>query len=548
MDTNILFLIGSLILLGIFAGKIFQKLKIPQVIGYLIVGVVLGKSFLGTVGDSHIDILNDLINFMLGVIGFLIGGELRSGVFKKYGRSIYVMLISEGMLAFIAVALAVTLLTGKLYLGLLLGAIASATDPASTTNVLWEYKARGPLTTTVTSIVALDDVLALLIYGLVSVFSKAMIAGEHLSWVYSIEGPLFEIFKCLLLGLGAGLVLAKAIGYVKEKALCLAMALGTVVLAVSLSVMLNLDLILTNMIIGITVANIIPDISKKLFDSVKEVSTPLNILFFTLVGTILDIHMFVKVSMLIIVFAYLLGRSLGKIFGATLGALITKAHKSVTKYTGICLFTQGGVAMGLAMSLNHNLSVLGPEAAETGTVIVSIVAATTFVVQLLGPILVKKGIENADEVWRDVTKEDIIESLKVSDVMQKDFSLIKENANLRNILQTVKERESYHFPVVDSHQKFKGLITLGTLRNAFLEEQLNNVILAKDIANHTDRIIYQQQPLKEAFDMFEAREIEYLPVIESRDSQRVVGILEYLPLSEAINRKFLERQEGLESS
>jgi CBS domain-containing protein len=265
------------------------------------------------------------------------------------------------------------------------------------------------------------------------------------------------------------------------------------------------------------------------------------------VGARLDMHIFAKSSTIMIILGYLFARSIGKISGAMAGGFISKAKKSVTLYTGICLFTQGGVAMGLAMSISHNLSVLGQRGEHMGTIIMSVVAATTVVVQLLGPVLVKLGINKADEAYRNITEGDIIESHNVEDFMQKDFSFIKEDATLDKILNTVKERESYHFPVIDSNGELVGLISLGGLRDVFFEEQqLNNIVLAKDIAEPAGRVLYKGQPLKEAFEIFDRREVDYLPVVESKESRKVAGILEYHPLVEAVNRKLLERHQSLE--
>ena len=132
---NILFLVGIAIFFGTITGKIFEKLHFPQVVGYIILGVIVGKSFLHVFEGEVLHSLAPLINFTLGIIGCVIGSELKGDVFRKYGRSIYTILFAEGFLAFIFVTVVVTLLTGKLYLGLILGAIASATDPASTINV-----------------------------------------------------------------------------------------------------------------------------------------------------------------------------------------------------------------------------------------------------------------------------------------------------------------------------------------------------------------------------------------------------------------------------
>jgi Kef-type K+ transport system membrane component KefB/CBS domain-containing protein len=545
--VDIVFLAGIAIFLGTFGGRIFHKLKVPQVVGYIVIGVLLGKSGLGICGQGAVDTFTPLVNFTLGIIGFMIGAELKSDIFKRYGRSIYTILVSEGMLAFLLVTVAVTVATGKLYLGLLLGAVASATDPASTVNVLWEYKTKGPLTTTLTSIVALDDGLALIIYGLVSVFSKAMIAKKSFSFWHSIGTPLVEIVQCVLLGVAVGFILIKVMSRIKEKELLLSLVIGAVAVIVGVSIYLHLDLIFSSMVLGVTVTNVIPVISQKLFKSVKEVSTPLYILFFVIVGATLDIHIFLQVSIAAIIFVYLVARSLGKIIGSILGGLVSKARKAVVKYTGICLMTQGGVAMGLAMSINHNLGYIGEEGRLVGSIVISVMAATTFIVQLAGPLLVKVGVTKADETFRNVTEEDIIESYKVGDIMQRDFSAIRESATLDKIMETIKERESYHFPVVDNHGELVGLISLGSLRSTFSEEQLNRVILAKDVAEPVGIILYQNQPLKEAFEIFEKREIDYLPVVEDSSSRKVVGILEYHPLLEAINRKVLERQKTLDN-
>jgi len=544
---NMLLLCGIAVFLGTFSGKIFQKLRIPQVVGYVIIGLILGRSVTGLLGETQLINLTLLVNFTLGVIGFLIGAELKSEVFKKYGSQIYAILISEGLFAFIAVAAIVTLLTHKLYLGLILGAIASATDPASTINVLWEYKSRGPLTTTLTSIVALDDGLALILYGLVSSFSKSMIVKEKFSFLHSIGMPLFELFECVVLGVISGFILLKLFLHMKkEKELSLALMLGGVAAMVGLSMYLKLDLILTTMVMGATVSNLSPRLSENLFKTIKEISTPLYILFFIVVGASLDVDVFLKTSVIVIILGYLFARSFGKIFGATLGAFFSRAKKSVVKYTGICLFTQGGVAMGLAMSMNNNLGYVGKEGKMIGAVIISVVAATTFVVQLLGPLLVKFGIIKADEAGRNVTLEDIIGMYKIGDFMQRDFAVIQENATLDKVIEIVKQRESYHFPVVNNQRELVGLISLGSLRNVFEEEQLNQIVLAEDVAEPADKVLYQEQPLKEAFDIFSKREIDYLPVIKDKESKKVVGIVEYRPLVEEVHRKLFDRQQSLE--
>ncbi|MHC4531531.1 MAG: cation:proton antiporter domain-containing protein [Planctomycetota bacterium] len=148
---NVVFLIGIAIFVGTFGARLFQKAHIPQVVGCIVIGILLGGDVLGVISDETVELLRPFTMFALGIIGFMIGGELRGDVFKKYGKQFFVILFSQGFGAFLLVSAGSSLvswfITGNLRLsvaiGLVLGAIASATAPAATVNVLWEYKTRG---------------------------------------------------------------------------------------------------------------------------------------------------------------------------------------------------------------------------------------------------------------------------------------------------------------------------------------------------------------------------------------------------------------------
>jgi Kef-type K+ transport system membrane component KefB/CBS domain-containing protein len=545
MET--LLLAGITIFLGAFGAKVSQKLKIPQVVGFIVVGVVLGESVSGVLRQSTIELFTPIINVALGLIGFRIGSELKGDIFRKYGRSIYTILFTEGLGAFFIVALLVSLVTKKLYLGLLLGAVASATAPAATTDVLWEYKTKGPLTTTLLAIIALDDALSLIIYGFASVFAESMLRKGNFTFLHSIAMPLTELSKSCLLGVAMGWSLSKLFRYIKDKEQMYIFTIAAIIFTIGVSIWFNFDFILSAMVLGAAVANLVPQESRKVSESIEKFSPPIYVLFFVLVGARLKMRLFLNAAVALLAVTYLIGRTSGKISGAFFGALLSKASKPVRKYLGLCLFSQAGVAIGLAMVIYHNFSLLGPPGREVGLLVVNIITATTFVVQIVGPPCVKFAVTKADEVFRNVTVDDIIESSKVSDFMRRDFSPIRENATLDKIMNTIKERETYHFPVVNSQDELVGLISLGSLKDVFREQQLDQIILAKDIAVPAGKILYQEQPLREAFDIFDDRKIDYLPVIQDKTTKKVVGIVEYQPLIEAVNRKVFERQKALEN-
>ena len=181
-EFNLVLLVGIAIFGGTVGARIFQRLRIPQILGYIVIGILLGP-VLGLISEPTIETLEPFNFFALGVIGFMIGGELKREVFVKFGRQVFAILLFEGGVAFLLVGFASFLGLCIFYewptalaIGLVFGAICAATDPASTINVLWEYKTRGPLTTMLTAIVALDDALALVLY-ITSVSLAGFLAG-----------------------------------------------------------------------------------------------------------------------------------------------------------------------------------------------------------------------------------------------------------------------------------------------------------------------------------------------------------------------------------
>ena len=544
---NILFLIGLALILGVFGGRIFKFFRIPQVVGYILIGIVIGRGGFNFWPESFTLSLSPLIQFILGIIGFMIGMELKAEVFKRYGRTIYTILLSEGLAAFLFVTGVVFLFTRDIYLGLLLGAVASATDPASTVNVLWEYKSRGPLTTTLTSIVALDDALALILYSFSIMFCKSMLGKEVFSLWHSIAAPLWEIFQSCVIGGTAGLLLAWVVKKFQEEDLILAFCFGGILSVVGASIVLNLDLIISSMVMGLVLVNMLPGLSERLFLKIKSLSAPLYVLFFIFIGAELKMSVFLQTTVIIVVLGYLFARSFGKIFGAIIGAWVSRAKKNVVRYTGISLFTQGGVAIGLAMSISHTLGSAGEQGRVLGSTIIAVVAATTIVVQLIGPVLVKIAISKAGEAGKNITEEDVIDSLRVGDVMIKDFPSIKENANLGQIMEVIKNTNVYHYPVVTDSGRLVGIISLGSLRSAFLEEDLNSLIVAEDVAEPPADILYQQQPLKDSRYIFEKRNVDFLPVVEKKGSLNLVGVLHSRLLRDTVHRKLVEIQTNLDS-
>jgi len=381
---------------GLLGGWLVKRLRIPRVVGYIIAGVLLGNSLLNAIPLDMVAELAPFTDFALALIGFMIGGELKRSVFERFGSQMVLIMLAEGLAAFVIVTALVWQFSGELPLAILLGALSSATAPAATVDVLWEYQSRGPLTTTILGIVALDDGLALILYGFAMAFARAMLEGHAPSLLTGIGEPLIDICGALALGAAIGWTMTWFVRRTKKRDDVLALAVGGILLVAGLAQYFGVSLILAEMVLGVTLTNLAPNASRAVFSAVKGVTPPIYILFFILVGARLQIALLPTMGAVGLL--YVVGRTAGKMAGAWAGGTLVGAARPVRKYLGFALFSQAGVAVGLALAIAQEFGRAGPEAAAVGTSVVNVIAATTFLVQIIGPPMVKFAISRAGEI------------------------------------------------------------------------------------------------------------------------------------------------------
>jgi len=390
---DILFLIGIVLVLGLIGGKIFNKLKFPAVVGYLVIGIFLGPSVFGLFKLDLLDRMGIITDFALGIIAFIIGNELRWGVLKKFGGKIITILFIQAIATFILITFGVWLLTHNFALSLILGSLGVATAPAGTVVVLQEFKAKGPLTTSLLAIVGLDDGLALIIYGFASALAMCTVGGSKGVNLQSVlEWPLLRILGAVFLGIILGVALANVVRKRHDKNEILTWSLGAILICAGLAKVFHFSLILATMVLGITVANTFSLSGRRTFEAIQSITNPIYVAFFVLAGAHLQIGLLPKMGLLGVI--YILARGFGKIGGATLGAYISKAEMNLRKYLGFALLSQAGVAIGLAMIVQREFGLYG----ELATVTITIITATTIIHEILGPLGVKYAISKAGEI------------------------------------------------------------------------------------------------------------------------------------------------------
>ncbi len=404
-DLHILAVIGLIIAVSFVGSKLFQRVGIPQVVGFIVIGVILGPSFLNFIPLSLSEDLVFISQMALGLIGFDIGSHLLFGELRRLGRSILLILLFEAVGTFVLVTVGIYALTRSLYTALLFGALASATAPAATVDVLAEYDAKGPLTTTLLAVVGLDDGLALVLYSLAAAFAASLLTHSGPpSLLQVLELPLIEIGGSILLGGGLGLLLHSILCRMKVQHDAMAVSIGFVFLAVGLSETLGFSLILTTMILGTVIVNRCREHGQHIRFTIEQAGPVIYVLFFTLVGARFQIGLLPSMGLLGI--AYVLLRSTGKYVGAWLGGTLGGAEPAVRDNLGLGLLSQAGVAIGLAIDAAGRFSAYGPEGQMLGALIINVITATTFVVQIVGPICVKLAISRAGEIGQAAIEND----------------------------------------------------------------------------------------------------------------------------------------------
>ncbi len=396
-NLDILAIIGIVIVLAYLGSKGLSRLGVPQVVGFILVGVVLGSSFLNIIPLSLTKELGFVSEIALGLIGFEMGSLLHVNELRRMGRTIILILIGEAFGAFILVAGGIYLLTGSDYTSLVFGALATATAPAATVDVLAEYRAKGPLTTTLLAVVGLDDALALLLFSLASTISAMLLSGSgKITWLEIIKFPLQEIIGAAVIGMVLGLAMQWILERLKkqEHALC-AFIIGSVFLAAGLANSVGASLILTTMTMGIAITNFQVDNSQFARCVVERVGPLIYILFFVLVGARLQVSLLPQMGLLGLM--YIMLRSTGKFGGAWLGGWLGKAQVQVRDNLGFGLLSQAGVAVGLALSIAGRFDSYGEAGVQLGNLVINVITATTFIVQIIGPIMVKFAVFRAGE-------------------------------------------------------------------------------------------------------------------------------------------------------
>lgn len=410
MTYEALLVLALVLLAGLYAGRWFEKVKLPHITGYITIGVVIGLILVAMDLGETVEHLAVVSSVALGFIAFGIGTELEFGKLKRSGTEVVVITIIQAVAASVAVIIGLLVIGTSLPVALVLGAVATATAPAPIMLLTRKYKARGPLTDTLLPLVGMDDAVGIILFGILLSIANSMNSGDDLSVLSMLEGPLLELLFSAIIGSIIGFVAALMIKKIsnkdsqKEEAF-LAVSVFAVFVTVALAKMglhighfqIHLSAILTPMIMGVVLTNSLSRVRAHDVNlSVEQFSAPILVAFFTLAGSELVVAFSENTgvaygSIIGITAIYILFRVVGKMGGAWVGGKVMNSHRSVKKFLGVCLLPQAGVALGMAYQAKTDFG-------ENGTTILIVVLIATLIYELFGPIGVKYALDQSNEI------------------------------------------------------------------------------------------------------------------------------------------------------
>ena len=399
-------IVGIIVLTGFIFGEIASKIKLPKVTGYILAGILLNPGLFKIVPRDFIVHTDLVTNIALSFITFSVGGTLFYPHVKRLGKGILYITLFEAECAFLSVIFGflviaplfihlpdATWVATFIPISLLIGSLASPTDPTATLAVIHEYKARGSVSSTIMGIAAFDDALGIINYSIAIALARIFILHKEFSLYSSFMNPLAVIVGALLLGIGFGLFFNMITQLIKKETegVFIVVILALLSLCFGAAKLIGLDELLATMMMGIIVVNYNPK-REKIFKMLERYTEELIfVLFFTISGMHLKFSALLTSYVLVLLFVVF--RTTGKFLGTMAGAQLAQSSAVIKKYVAGGLIPQGGIVIGLALMIKQIQAF-----DALSDIIISVIVGATIIHELIGPVASKIALRRAGDI------------------------------------------------------------------------------------------------------------------------------------------------------
>jgi len=390
---TVLLAVGALFLLGLATEYIGRATALPRVTLLLFFGILLGQNMSDVLPASIENLFPQITEIALLLVGFLLGGKITFRDLGTNGKTVLWISLSVVLVTVPLVAGGLWLFGVPITLAVLLGGIATATDPAATTDVIRENNASGPFTDTLRGIVAIDDAWGLIVFSVI--LTVLQLGAEIDAPLDSLWHGIRELSGSVLLGVLVGIPMAYFTGRLKPGEPTLIEALGIVFFCGGLANYFQVSFLLSAMVLGCTVSNLAQH-HERPFHAIEDIEWPFMILFFVLTGASLQLTNLETV--LPLASMYIVFRISGRLLGTWPGAFITGADSNTRRWMGMAMLPQAGVASGMALLAGKAF----PELHDT---LLAVTIMATIVFELVGPIVTRISLRQVGDIPQTLINE-----------------------------------------------------------------------------------------------------------------------------------------------
>ncbi len=401
-----LFLLGLLLLVGYGVGKLAIRVRLPEITGFIVAGLLVSPYTTGVVRLEMNEMLHVVTEVAIGFLALTIGAEFSRTKLRRIGRTVFRITIISLAGTFLLVwggCLLLDIALPQVDIGhpyaVLLAVIACATSPAIIVAEIHHMRAQGRFVDYLFGVVALTDAITVVLFGLA--FTVVInLLGDVGS--YSIIG---ESIREISLSVAGGGIAALPLAYIlqrsKSRNEMMIITIGYVFVVTGAAIALHLSPLLTNMAMGAVVAQF-PMGSQRIFRALEPFTPPLYALFFIIAGLEIDPRIFAAGPVLLVGLGYIVIRDLGKFGTAWLGCRMSGVEDTIGRHLGMCMFSKGGIALGFVLLIQTSpaLEALRGTAAiyEDFTLLVNIVLMSIFINELLSPIFLRYAVTRGNKM------------------------------------------------------------------------------------------------------------------------------------------------------
>ncbi|HCU36679.1 MAG TPA: hypothetical protein DGT21_14900 [Armatimonadetes bacterium] len=405
--TQLLVAIGFVLLVSAVAGRLAKVMRLPTVTGYIAIGMLIGPYGLNLLTHEMVtENMRVFADIALVIIAFTIG-KLLDFRFAHidYRRPIIIpsfeafgafLLVTGCMLVLGHIVFGSLMPEGSTYLSfvlpiaLLMGSISMDTAPASSLAVVKEYGGQTLMTRCLMMSVAIDNALAISVFGVVTVLVRdVLMAAEPSGLLVGVGMALLRIVGALLWGALVAVLIHPFIEKQTEHGPTLLLTLGGLIFCAGFAELLSLPSILAGMSMGLVMSNSYR-CERGAFEAIERFEPPMFAIFFVIAGTHFDFGAFLASAPVIVI--YMLARFGGKYLGSRTGTRIVKAESCLHHFLGLAMVPQGGIAIGLVFIVQSI-----PEFAPFWSPITTVILTAVALSELIGPPLTHWTLHRSGE-------------------------------------------------------------------------------------------------------------------------------------------------------